>query len=259
MALGLYWQHVDRSARNVSVRVTANCLRDLTMKMNPFRRPPRKRHLPARLTTGLAAAGTAAVLYRWALRPWQRTWGTTRAEARRPLPGDALVPRADYETTRAIGIDAPADAVWPWLVQLGQGRGGFYSYDWLENFFGLDIHSSDRIVSEWQEVDLGDPVRMAPPDQFDGTARMEIALIEPGRALVLRSPDEAPANQAASWAFVLDPVDEATTRLIVRTRMMTTPAMRLLLDPAHFIMERKMLRGIKQRAEREMIAAPSEE
>lgn len=217
---------------------------------NLFRRPLQKRRRPSRLTTGLAAAGTAAVLYRWALRPWQRTWGASRAEARRPLPGDAITPRADYETTRAITIDAPADMVWPWLVQLGQGRGGFYSHDWLENFFGLDIHSSDRIVPEWQDVELGDPVRMAPPDRFDGAARMEIALIEPGRALVLRSPEEAPDNQAASWAFVLDPVDDSTTRLIVRTRMMTTPAMRVLLDPAHFLMERKMLHGIKQRAER---------
>lgn len=220
------------------------------MTINPFRRPTQQRRTPSRLATGLAAAGTAVALYRWALRPWQRTWGATRTEARRPLPGDALAPRADYETTRAITIDAPAHAIWPWLVQLGQGRGGFYSYDWLENLFGLDIHSADRVVPEWQEVELGDLVRMAPPDQFDGVARMDVALIESDRALVLRSPEEAPDDQAASWAFVLDPVDDATTRLIVRTRMMTTPAMRVLLDPAHFIMERKMLHGIKQRAER---------
>jgi len=86
---------------------------------------------------------------------------------------------------------------------------------------------------------------------------MDIALIEPERALVLRSPAEAPADQAASWTFVLDPVDDATTRLIVRTRMMTTPVMRAVLDPAHFVMERKMLHGIKQRAERKTDALPS--
>jgi hypothetical protein len=227
------------------------------MNMNRLRRPPRNRNGTSNLAAGAAAIGAALVLYRWALRPWQRTWGTTRSEARRPLPGDAIAPKANYETTRAITIDAPSDAVWPWLVQLGQGRGGFYSYDWLENVFGLDIHSSDQVVPEWQQVELGDPVRMAPPDRFDGTARMDIALIEPERALVLRSPAEAPADQAASWTFVLDPVDDATTRLIVRTRMMTTPVMRAVLDPAHFVMERKMLHGIKQRAERETDALPS--
>lgn len=225
--------------------------------MNPFRRPARTRNTTSNLATGAAAIGAAFVLYRWALQPWQRTWGTTRSEARRPLPGDAIVPQADYETTRAITIDAPSNAVWPWLVQLGQGRGGFYSYDWLENVFGLDIHSSDQVVPEWQQVELGDPVHMAPPDRFDGTARMDIALIEPERVLILRSPAEAPDDQAASWTFVLDPLDDMTTRLIVRTRMMTTPVMRVVLDPAHFVMERKMLHGIKQRAERKTDALPS--
>jgi len=225
--------------------------------INLFQCPSRNRNTTSDLVTGAAAIGAVVVLYRWALQPWQRTWGTTRSEARRPLPGDAIVPKANYETTRAITIDAPGDAVWPWLVQLGQGRGGFYSYDWLENVLGLDIHSSDQVVSEWQNVELGNPVRMAPPDRFNGTARMDIALIEPERALVLRSPAEAPADQAASWTFVLDPVDDATTRLIVRTRMMTTPVMRAVLDPAHFVMERKMLHGIKQRAERKTDALPS--
>lgn len=228
------------------------------MKLNMRWHSPQKHRRPSRLLTGLAAVGTAAALYRWALRPWQRTWGATPAEARRPLPGDALVPRANYETTRTIPIAAPPDAVWPWIMQLGQGRGGFYSYDWLENLFGLDIHSSDRIVPEWQAVEIGDPVRMAPSDRFDGTARMDIALIEPKRALVLRSPAEAPDDQAASWAFVLDPVNDTTTRLLVRTRMMTTPLMCLVLDPAHFIMERKMLRGIKRRAEQEATASHSQ-
>lgn len=224
-----------------------------------FKRTPPPRRTTSGLTNGLAAAGATAALYGLAIRPWQRRWGATRAEARRPLPGDALVPRPNYETTRAITIDAPADAVWPWLVQMGQGRGGFYSYDWLENLFGLDIHSSDRIEPDWQSVDLGDPVHMAPPDQFDGTARMDIALVEEERALVLRSPADAPPEQAASWAFVLDPVDDGTTRLLVRLRLRAPLPMRLMLDPAHFIMERKMLYGLKRRAERPVpAAAPAE-
>lgn len=206
-----------------------------------------------RLVTGLTAAALGAAAYRVVVRPWQRTWGATRAEAHRPLPGDAVVPTPDYETTRAISIDAPPDAVWPWLVQLGQDRGGFYSYDWLENLVGLDIHSADRIVPDWQNVAVGDPVHLGPPDAFEGTARMEIALIEPERALVLRVPDDAPPDQAASWAFVLAPTDDGTTRLLVRTRMRAPLLMRALVDPAHFVMERKMLYGIQQRAER---AAP---
>ena len=223
-----------------------------TMLSSAFRRKSPLHRTPSDLVKGLAAVGLTAALYGIAVRPWQRRWGATRAEAYRPLPGDALVPLPDYETTRAITIGASAESVWPWLVQLGQGRGGFYSYDWLENAFGLNIHSSDHIEPDWQTVELGDPVRMAPPDRFDGTARMEVALIEPNRALVLRSPAEAPPEQAASWAFVLAPIDDATTRLLVRLRLRAPLPMRVLLDPAHFIMERKMLRGIKQRAEQQM-------
>jgi hypothetical protein len=218
------------------------------------RTPPPRR--TSRLTNGLAAAGATAALYGLAICPWQRRWGTTRAEARRPLPGDALVPRPDYETTRAITIEAPPEAVWPWLVQLGQGRGGFYSYDWLENAFGLNIHSSDHIEPNWQTIEPGDAVRMAPADRFDGAGRMDVALVEAERALVLRSPADAPPDQAASWAFVLAPVDDTATRLLVRLRLRAPLAMRLMLDPAHFIMERKMLYGIKHRAE-QAVSSPA--
>lgn len=204
-----------------------------------------------RAGAGLAAAGAAAALYRWALLPWARTWGATPDEVECPLPGDEFVPDPDYATTHAITINAPADAVWPWLAQIGQDRGGFYSYDWLENLLGLDIHSVGRIVPTWQHVKTGDVVRMAPPGRFDGNAHMEVARVDIGRALVLRSPLEAPRDQAAAWAFVLDPVDAATTRLLVRTRLKGSSAFLLLLEPAHFIMEQKMMRGIKQRAERQ--------
>lgn len=223
-----------------------------------FKRTPPPRRKTSRLTSGLAAAGATAALYGLAVRPWQRRWGATRAEAHRPLPGDALVPRPDYETTRAITIDAPAEAVWPWIVQLGQGRGGFYSYDWLENLFGLDIHSADRIEPDWQTIERGDAVRMAPPDRFNGAGRMDVALVEGKRALVLRSPAEAPPDRAASWAFVLAPVDDTATRLLVRLRLRAPLAMRLMLDPAHFIMERKMLYGMKRRAEQSASPALSD-
>lgn len=208
----------------------------------------RPRILWALIGGGLAAA----TVYRGILRPRLGTWGAAPHEAEQALPGDPLVPDPDYATTRAITIHAPTDAVWPWLAQIGQGRGGFYSYDGLENLFGLDIHSADRIVAAWQHVDVGDSVRMAPPERFAGTARMEVARVDPGRALVLRSPSDVPGDPVAAWAFVLASVDASTTRLLVRTRLKGHPAFLLLLEPVHFIMEQKMLRGVRQRAEHEI-------
>ncbi len=224
--------------------------------MKMLRSSKRRRRPWKRLGTGLAVAGLVASAYRWVFRPWHRTWGAAPDEVQRALPGDELVPDPEYETTRAITIRAPVDAVWPWLAQIGQGRGGFYSYDWLENLFGLDIHSVDRVVPAWQHVKTGDTVRMAPPDRFDGNARMEVARVDIDRALVLRSPLEAPSDQAAVWAFVLDPIDTSATRLLVRTRLKGPPAFLLLLEPTHFVMEQKMLRGVKQRAEREATRRP---
>jgi len=146
--------------------------------------------------------------------------------------------------THAITINAPAADVWPWLVQLGQHRGGFYSYSWLENLVGCDMHNADRIVPEWQELKVGDEVWLhpkAPP--------LRVLAIEPGRAIVLEK----------CWSFVLHPIDENRTRLIIRGRGEFNPDFkngllnfllwRGIFEPAHFIMERKMLLGIKQRAE----------
>jgi hypothetical protein len=190
-------------------------------------------------------------------------WGATEAEAERELPGDDLIPTAQLETTRAITVDAPVGAVWPWLVQMGQGRGGFYSYDAIENIFGLDIQNAGEVVWEWQDLRLGDDIFLAP-----GAAMpMRVALLRPERALVLRSFDAersrpvAPGSLrqgeiACSWAFVLTPLPGDATRLVVRFRAAWRPTLpaRLLrwtmLEPAHFVMERGMLLGIRARAER---------
>src|SRR6266545_4849315 len=102
-------------------------------------------------------------------------WGATDQEVRDPLAGDDLIRNADMVATRAITIHAAADRVWPWIAQLGQGRGGFYSYDWLENLVGCDIHSADRIVREWQDVAVGDEVKLHPE------VGLEVAALEPGR------------------------------------------------------------------------------
>ena len=208
----------------------------------------------------LAVAGAAA----WtALRPRVFTWGATAEEVVAPLPGDDLIVDPLYVTTRAITVHAPAEAVWPWVVQLGQNRGGFYTYDVLENLFHLDIHSADSIHPEWQDLKAGEDYVTLDPEEV---MKMTIAVLEPPRAFVIRSgaPGEAPqppgdffkGELACSWAFVVDPVDADTSRLIVRWRATwrDTPAarvgVRLAIEPMHFIMEEGMLRGIRDRAEK---------
>jgi hypothetical protein len=208
---------------------------------------------------GLGAA--AAWAYTLAVRPWFLRWGAPDADLDRPLPGDGIVPHAVWRSTRAVTIAAPAEQVWPWLVQIGQRRGGFYSYDWLENLAGLDIHSADRIMPEFQHLVVGDFVPAGPGEPEQG-AGWTVVGIEPGRALLLRvgAPLQAfkPATEvafAAIWVWVVEPLDDRTSRLIVRWRATSRPralvvAAMAMTELAHFVMERKMLLGIKQRAER---------
>jgi hypothetical protein len=204
--------------------------------------------------TALAGAVAAYVLLG---RAWQLRWGATGREAGAPLPGDDLIAEADLTATRAITIRAPASQAWPWIVQLGQGRGGFYSYDFLENLIGCGIHSADRIVPEWQDLQPGDQVRLAPQ------AGLAVAHLEAGRSLVLRG--GVPMGKVASpydftWAFVLNDEQDGTTRLLVRERYAyTRPWARLLVEPAEaisFVMSQKMLRGVRDRAEETAAPAP---
>jgi hypothetical protein len=166
------------------------------------------------------------------------------------LPGDNLMPHADLTATRAITIRASAGQVWPWIAQLGQGRGGFYSYDLFENLIGCDIHSADRIVPEWQDVRVGDRVGLAPQ------VGLVVASVEQGRSLVLRG--AIPIGNTAppydfTWTFVLQNGRDLETRLVVRERYAyEQPWARLIVEPIEaisFLMSQKMLRGIKQRAE----------
>ena len=202
-----------------------------------------------RYAMAVTAIGSAA--YILLARPRQLRWGATDQELDESLPGDELVANVDLSATRAISISASADQVWPWIAQLGQGRGGFYSYDFLENLVGCDIHSADRIVPEWQDVAVGDKVRFAPEVGLD------VALLERGRSLVLRG--GVPIGNTAppydfTWAFALRDKPDETTRLLVRERYAyTRPWARVLVEPTEavsFVMSQKMLRGIKDRAER---------
>jgi hypothetical protein len=204
---------------------------------------------------GVAGAALLSA-YLLLIRLWHLRWGATDEELEMPLPGDELIEKADYQITRAATINAPASKVWPWLVQIGQGRGGFYSYSWLENLIGLHVRNADRILPECQELKIGDFIRAAPQDWLGGRykeyAGWHAAALEPGRALVLRP---QPKMENSTWAFVLNPIDEVSTRLAVRLRFQGKRSLLGTLfvfgvgEPAHFIMERKMLLGIKQRAE----------
>ena len=205
----------------------------------------------------------AVVVYIVVLRPWHMSWGTTREERFRPLPGDELVREAKIQATHAITLGVPAAQAWPWLVQMGQGRGGFYSYDWLENLFGCDIHNANQIRPEWQRLSVGDGVRLhptAPP--------LSVVVVEPNRAIVLAGGTDLQPNlpidhsflrlhtyRAFTWAFVLDQQPDNTTRLIVRVRVNWDRGIghffrtRMFLEWAHSIMQRKMNLGVKKRVE----------
>jgi hypothetical protein len=202
-------------------------------------------------TAGIVA-GVVLSVYHVLLRPWHRKWGATDDEVARSLPGDDLVSEPSDETTRAVTVDAPSEQVWSWVVQLGQGRGGFYSYTWLENLVGAGIHNVDRILPELQELEEGDSIRMVRENYWlqSPITSMTVERIDPDQTLVLQGHD------GGTWTFHLDPIDDETTRLIVRGRK---PKNRtaigyvlryLTYELPHFIMERGMMLGIQTRAER---------
>ena len=207
----------------------------------------------------LIAVSVLAVL--WNLRLWALTWGATPDEVARAWPGDGLSPRATEVATRAITIDAPPDTVWSWIVQLGQDRSGFYSYRWLENLFRCVMPRVEQIVPEWQQRTLGDNVWMARPDRYDGNARQKVVLVDPAHVLSLASPEDwgrivrRERSEGGNWTFILVPLDLLTTRLVIRSRGPESPSLvkRLfwmgVFQPAHFIMERKMMLRLKALAE----------
>ena len=180
-------------------------------------------------------------LYKFAMRRRILMWGATDTEGISLLPGDELLRDADGVSTRAVDIHAPASAVWPWLVQMGPSpRGGAYTYDWIENLLGLDMHSTDGVLQEFQHPEIGETIGF-------GANRMRLERIEPNHILAWRSED---GNWV--WTFVLTERN-GNTRLISRNRFrLPTLAARigmLGMEPGSLVMERKMLLGIRQRAE----------
>ncbi len=197
----------------------------------------------------MAALGVIA-WYQGHLRPWMYTWGAHDDEVAATLPGDELVVSNSRRTTRAVTIDAPISDVWPWLVQIGEDRGGFYSYALLERAVGADIRNADRIHPDWQKLSVGDTVWLA--RRYGPNARQVVASVDPRSHLVLMSPDDFERlrhgqKAAGSWAFVLRR-NVGWTRLIARGA--GGACGHFWFDIAHFVMEQKMLRGIARRAER---------
>jgi hypothetical protein len=204
----------------------------------------------------MIAVGVAAA-FAFLARPRYLRWGATEQESNQFLAGDDLIADPDLASTRAITVYTSADQVWPWVAQLGQGRGGFYSYDSLENLVGCDIHSADHIAPEWQSVEVGDQVRLHPD------VPLEVAAIEPGRSFVLRGGVQmgnVPPPYDFTWAFVLREQPDGMTRLLVRERYAYTQRWApILVEPTElisFVMSQKMLRGIRDRAERQVMEPP---
>ena len=190
----------------------------------------------------LTALAGGVALYRGYLRGAILTWGATMEEVVRRLPGDELLEPADGVATRAITIDAPTQAVWPWIAQMGPfPRGGAYTHDWIENLLGLNMHSADRVLPEFQHPKVGEGFAYGPN-------QMSFKRVEPEHVLAAQSAD---GNWV--WTFVLEDARDGKTRLISRNRF-RLPRLKdrigmIPMEPASLIMERKMLSGIKQRAE----------
>jgi hypothetical protein len=190
-----------------------------------------------------AAVGAAA--YVAIVRPRIMRWGASDDEIARPMLGDDQVERPIVVTNRAVSIDASPEDVWPWLAQMGElPRGGFYSYEWVERLMGMKVENTDRILPEFQRTHTG--------DVLDRGGNMTVRAIEPGHTLVLGPPPGLWLD--STWAMAVYPAGEGRSRLVSRVRAQVkrwTPAalMLAIIDPGQFIMERKFLIEIKQRAE----------
>jgi hypothetical protein len=214
-----------------------------------------------------ATAVATTVLLSPVVRRWYNHWGADRYERRRRLPGDSRVPQPRLQYTRAVTIHAPASIVWAYVVQIGQEHAGLYSYEGLENLAGCAIRNADHIVLEWQQVQVGDKVRLGPK----GYPVYKVVSIEPGRALVMAGAD--PKTETVTeiaeprenytnfvWSIIVETLYDHITRLISRARLDYSPEpaneiMWHFFEPVNFVMERKMMLTIKRLAERDYTQA----
>jgi hypothetical protein len=197
-----------------------------------------------KISAGLAVLGAISLgVYLRFIRPWQLRWGATDEEVRRTMPGDDVVKHSTFNATRAVTIQARPEEIWPWLVQIGCKRAGWYSYDWIDN---LGTPSTNRIVPELQHLEVRDLIPFSP----DGKQGMWVKTFEANRWMLWWD------NKGdATWLWELSPQDESHTRLITRNRVCYTWGLPwvlyyLLQDVGDIFMMRKCMLGIKQRAER---------
>ncbi len=206
--------------------------------------------------------GAAGMVFHQAapwLRNWRTGWGATDHDKQRYLPGDELVPEPEWDYTHAITINAPHVAIWPWIVQIGQKRGGFYSYQVLENIIGCQISNADQIIDRYQFLRPGDEIYLhpqAPPLKVRSLRRNYWFVLNGGELIAANQPAGSDNSANLTWTFYLQKIDSTTTKLITRGRYAYGPGLAnslsygpYLIEPIAFVMERKMLRGIKRRAE----------
>ncbi len=179
------------------------------------------------------------------LTPWMDRWGATEAEINAVYPGDELVPEPASLVTRAVSIHASPEQIFPWLLQMGADKGGLYSYTALENMIRCPQVNADRIHPEWQDLKVGDPVKMC-PTEF-GPVPYTVAQILPNKAIVMGHQENG--KWIDLWQFILAPQGDGNTRLILRTRTMMTGGIWDVIHPGVFVMERAMLLGIRDRAQ----------
>jgi hypothetical protein len=179
------------------------------------------------------------------LLPWMDRWGSMEAERAAGLPGDELVPSPARIVNRGVTIQATPEQIYPWLVQLGAGKGSFYSYTTIEGLIGCPLVNAKRIHPEWQNLQVGDEVKMCPDEP--APPPYIVAQLHPNQALVLGHQEGA--EWVDTWQFVLLPQPDGSTRLVLRTRTMLTGGIWEIIRPSVFVMERGMLLGIKARAE----------
>jgi len=192
---------------------------------------------------GAPLLAAAAWAYLLVLRRWHLRWGATDEELERPMPADELVPHPHLNTTRAVTIQAPPEAVWPWLVQMGYQRGGWYSYDWLDNF---RVPSARRVIPALQNLKVGDQLAPVP-------GGFTVSALEPPRSMVLVSRNDK-GRITVSWSFLLEPLSGGRSRFIERIRgvydfNLMGLLMYLAVEPADFVMMRKQMLNLKRRVE----------
>lgn len=191
--------------------------------------------------------GLVAV-FQFVYRPWQRTWGATEEEVLREMPGDEIVADPTFSATRAVEIDADPEQVWPWIVQIGYLKAGFYSHDWLDND---GIASAEEIIPEFQGLGIGDTI----PLSQAASARVEI--LERNELMLLVVDSHAAGGEAWTWAWGLYPAGPKTTRLVTRLRVESDRGLtNLYLDAFELVMMSKCLLGIKRRVEAEGVETP---